>query len=89
MPEYCEDSVCIAELTERYEGMLFHLTPCFSCNQLFLSVLEMVENTKHAASSDQDLTIKERNLLSVAYKNVINGACRASWRIVSSIEQKE
>ena len=40
------------------------------------------------ASSDQELTVKERNLLSVAYKNV-TGARRASWRIVSSIEQKE
>uniref|UniRef100_A0A8C8XAQ5 14-3-3 domain-containing protein n=1 Tax=Panthera leo TaxID=9689 RepID=A0A8C8XAQ5_PANLE len=29
----------------------------------------------------------ERNLLSVAYKNVV-GARRSSWRVVSSIEQK-
>ncbi|KAJ3254395.1 hypothetical protein HK103_007189 [Boothiomyces macroporosus] len=35
-----------------------------------------------------ELTVEERNLLSVAYKNVI-GARRASWRIVSSIEAKE
>ena len=49
---------------------------------------EMVENMKRIASSDEELTVEERNLLSVAYKNVI-GARRASWRIVSSIEQKE
>ncbi|TIA88134.1 hypothetical protein E3P99_02762 [Wallemia hederae] len=49
---------------------------------------EMVESMKKVASSDQELTVEERNLLSVAYKNVI-GARRASWRIVSSIEQKE
>lgn len=35
-----------------------------------------------------ELTVEERNLLSVSYKNVI-GARRASWRIISSIEQKE
>ncbi|KAI7968256.1 hypothetical protein EIK77_010426 [Talaromyces pinophilus] len=49
---------------------------------------EMVENMKVVASSDQELSVEERNLLSVAYKNVI-GARRASWRIVTSIEQKE
>ncbi|MCJ1483552.1 14-3-3 protein [Schaereria dolodes] len=49
---------------------------------------EMVEYMKNVASADQELTVEERNLLSVAYKNVI-GARRASWRIVTSIEQKE
>jgi 14-3-3 protein epsilon len=49
---------------------------------------EMVENMKRVAQLDVELAVEERNLLSVAYKNVI-GSRRASWRIVSSIEQKE
>jgi len=51
---------------------------------------EMVEEMSKVArqASVHELTVEERNLLSVAYKNVI-GARRASWRIVSSIEQKE
>merc|ERR1711876_111843 len=49
---------------------------------------EMVTAMKTVASLDVELTVEERNLLSVAYKNVI-GARRASWRIISSIEQKE
>ena len=48
----------------------------------------MVEAMKKVAEQDIELTVEERNLLSVAYKNVI-GARRASWRIVSSLEQKE
>lgn len=35
-----------------------------------------------------ELTVGERNLLAAAYKTV-TGARRASWRVVSSIEQKE
>lgn len=51
-------------------------------------LLEMVEAMKRVASMEEDLNTEERNLLSVAYKNVI-GARRASWRIISSLEQKE
>lgn len=43
---------------------------------------------KNVAKMGVELTIEERNLLSVGYKNVI-GSRRASWRILSSIEQKE
>lgn len=49
---------------------------------------EMVEAMKNLAKLDVELTVEERNLLSVGYKNVV-GARRASWRILSSIEQKE
>ncbi|RVW56038.1 14-3-3 protein 7 [Vitis vinifera] len=49
---------------------------------------EMVEAMKKVAKLDVELTVEERNLVSVGYKNVI-GARRASWRILSSIEQKE
>ena len=37
--------------------------------------------------AETELTAEARNLLSVAYKNVV-GARRSSWRVVSSIEQK-
>jgi len=49
---------------------------------------EMVKSIKLVAESGVELTVEERNLLSVAYKNVI-GSRRSSWRILSSIEQKE
>ncbi|KAI3854862.1 hypothetical protein MKX03_004163 [Papaver bracteatum] len=49
---------------------------------------EMVDSMKNVAKLGVELTVEERNLLSVGYKNVV-GARRASWRILSSIEQKE
>ncbi|KAJ5084366.1 14-3-3 protein [Penicillium alfredii] len=49
---------------------------------------EMVTFMKEVANIGGELTVDERNLLSVAYKNVV-GTRRASWRIISSIEQKE
>jgi len=48
----------------------------------------MVESLKKVAALNVQLTVEERNLLSVAYKNVI-GARRAAFRIITSIEQKE
>jgi 14-3-3 protein epsilon len=48
---------------------------------------EMVDHMKSVARESQELSVEERNLLSVAYKNVI-GSRRASWRVISSIEQK-
>ncbi|KAG7346637.1 14-3-3-like protein [Nitzschia inconspicua] len=48
---------------------------------------EMVADMKEVAKQPTELSVEERNLLSVAYKNVI-GSRRASWRVVTSIEQK-
>merc|ERR1712232_126238 len=38
--------------------------------------------------SGDELSVEERNLLSVAYKNAV-GSRRAAWRIITSVEQKE
>ena len=85
-----EDNVYLAKLAEqaeRYEGTL-GTSLLLTMRHPNLFYAEMVENMKNVASADQELSVEERNLLSVAYKNVI-GARRASWRIVTSIEQKE
>ncbi|CAN8072792.1 unnamed protein product [Agarophyton chilense] len=62
----------LAEQAERYDEM----------------VAEMSKVALQTDSETPELSVEERNLLSVAYKNVI-GSRRASWRIISSIEQKE
>jgi 14-3-3 protein beta/theta/zeta len=48
---------------------------------------DMAAAMKKVTESNSELSNEERNLLSVAYKNVV-GARRSSWRVISSIEQK-
>jgi 14-3-3 protein epsilon len=65
----------LAEQAERYDGR------CLTT--------EMVEYASDFAKVDNDeLSIEERNILSVSFKNVV-GSRRAAWRVLSSIEQKE
>eukprot|EP00397_Hematodinium_sp_SG-2012_P037486 GEMP01040635.1.p1 GENE.GEMP01040635.1~~GEMP01040635.1.p1 ORF type:complete len:240 (+),score=82.95 GEMP01040635.1:94-813(+) len=49
---------------------------------------EMAEYMKKVAEAKEELNAEERNLFSVAYKNAV-GSRRASWRIISDVEQKE
>jgi len=49
---------------------------------------EMAEHMKVVGSSNTELSVEERNLLSVAYKNAV-GSRRASWRIITSVKDKE
>lgn len=48
---------------------------------------DMAAAMKAVTEQSSELSNEERNLLSVAYKNVV-GARRSSWRVISSIESK-
>jgi hypothetical protein len=61
-----------AETAERYDDM---------CSF-------MRELVKWSHTNTQELTVEERNLLSVSYKNVI-GARRASWRTLNACAEEE
>ncbi|XP_077816290.1 14-3-3 protein theta isoform X1 [Macaca mulatta] len=48
---------------------------------------DMATCMKAVTEQGAELSNEERNLLSVAYKNVVGGR-RSAWRVISSIEQK-
>lgn len=64
----------VAEQAERYSEMVEYI--------------KKVATTPKGDDKKYTLSVEERNLLSVAYKNVV-GSRRASWRVLSSLEQKE
>lgn len=45
-------------------------------------------STQFAKSGNKELSVEERNILAVAFKNVV-GTRRAAWRVLSSIQKKE
>merc|ERR1712232_989648 len=49
---------------------------------------EMADYMEKVGNAGAELSVEERNLLSVAYKNAV-GSRRAAWRIITSVEQKE
>merc|ERR1712100_86057 len=49
---------------------------------------EMATHMENVGKASEELSVEERNLLSVAYKNAV-GSRRAAWRIITSVEQKE
>merc|ERR1711972_825728 len=49
---------------------------------------EMANHMEKVGKLPDELSVEERNLLSVAYKNAV-GSRRAAWRIITSVEQKE
>jgi len=49
---------------------------------------EMADYMEKVGNAGTELSVEERNLLSVAYKNAV-GSRRAAWRIITSVEQKE
>jgi len=49
---------------------------------------EMANFMEAVGKLPDELSLEERNLLSVAYKNAV-GSRRAAWRVITSVEQKE
>ena len=69
-----EENVYMAKLAEQAER--------------YEEMVQLMEKVARSLESRSELTLEERNLLVVAYKNVV-GVRRASWRIVASIEHRE
>ncbi|GFF49244.1 14-3-3 protein homolog [Aspergillus udagawae] len=78
----------LCEQAERYDEMVTYMKEVAKVRTNEAPMLHCFSITNSLDKIGGELSVDERNLLSVAYKNVV-GTRRASWRIISSIEQKE
>ena len=70
---------------------MLHFQARYSCNNVYLilAITDVVYQIKALAYAyDAQLTVEERNLLSVAYKNITNNL-RNSWRVIDCLETLE
>lgn len=76
----------VADQAERYHGQ-HHKVPNLLLVQLVC--VDVIAQLKSIISfTDAQLTVDERNLLSIAYKN-ITASLRGSWRTIDTLQKRE
>ena len=75
----------VYEETHNYSASSLIYVKALICLKKFPFSLQFMKEVTEKAT--EELSQDDRNLLSVAYKNVV-GTRRSSWRVISSIEQK-
>ena len=73
-------------MAEKDSDMLIERAKCAEQAERYDDMAEHMEQVTQLKAS-AGLNNNERNLLSVAFKNVV-GSRRSSWRVISSLEQK-
>ena len=74
-------------MAEQEVRKLIELAKCAEQAERYDDMADHMEKVTKLKSKEIGLDNSERNLLSVAFKNVV-GSRRSSWRVISSLEQK-
>eukprot|EP01083_Nonionella_stella_P207150 752824_1 len=87
-PRKLEQLARVAETAERYDDMIELMIELVKVNSRQFKCICCDCNDNDISMQCEILNMDERNLLSVAFKNVV-GTKRASWRTLSSCENSE